>query len=50
MDFSHGEQIQKISMYILRQFYLLPFNENGDFYQEFYERLAAAKGFTDNIL
>lgn len=40
MDFSHGDNIHKLNMYVLQQFYLRPFDENKDFYQEFYERLA----------
>jgi len=41
MEFEHGENIQKLNMYILKQFYLKPYNKEGDFYQEFYERLQA---------
>ncbi len=40
MDFSHGDNIHKLNMYVLQQFYLRPFDESKDFYQEFYERLA----------
>ena len=39
MDFEHGEKIKKLSMLILQQFYLKPYAADGDFYQEFYERL-----------
>ncbi len=42
MDFEHGENIQKLSMHILQQFYLKPYAADGDFYQEFYERLKAS--------
>jgi Predicted Fe-S-cluster oxidoreductase len=45
MDFEHGENIQKLNMYILKQFYLKPYSKEGDFYQEFYERLLTAKDF-----
>lgn len=45
MDFEHGENIQKLNMFILKQFYLKPYGEEGDFYQEFYERLLAARDF-----
>ena len=41
MDFEHGENIQKLSMLILQQFYLKPYAADGDFYQEFYGRLNA---------
>lgn len=41
MDFEHGEKIQKLNMYILKQFYLTPYDAEGDFYQEFYERLSS---------
>ena len=44
MDFEHGENIQKLSMYLLRQFYLKPYDADGDFYHEFYERLETARG------
>lgn len=43
MDFGHGEDnIRKLSMYLLNQFYLKPYAASGDFYQEFYERLETA--------
>lgn len=45
MDFEHGEKIQKLSMYLLKQFYLKPYDAEGDFYQEFYERLAEASRY-----
>ena len=45
MDFEHGENIQKLSMYLLKQFYLKPYDAEGDFYQEFYERLAEASRY-----
>lgn len=41
MAFEHGENIQKLSMLILQQFYLKPYAADGDFYQEFYGRLNA---------
>ncbi len=44
MDFEHGENIQKLNMYILQQFYLKSYDAEGDFYHEFYERLEAARG------
>lgn len=43
MEFEHGENIKTLSMYILQQFYLKPYAIEGDFYQEFYERLKTAK-------
>ena len=45
MDFEHGENIPKLNMYILKQFYLKSYSKEGDFYQEFYERLLTAKDF-----
>lgn len=39
MDFGHGENIQKLCMSILQQFYLKPYAADGDFYQEFYGRM-----------
>ncbi len=45
LDFEHGEKIQKLSMYLLKQFYLKPYDAEGDFYQEFYERLAEASRY-----
>ncbi len=50
MNFEHGENIQKLSMYLLRQFYLKAFAADGDFYQEFYERLEESRTYTDKIL
>ncbi len=46
MDFTHGENIQRLSMYILKQFYLNPYDADKDFYQEFYERLEGASKYT----
>lgn len=44
MNFEHGdENIRKLNMYVLNQFYLKPYAADRDFYQEFYERLEAAK-------
>ena len=43
MDFGHGgDNIRKLNMYLLNQFYLKPYAAAGDFYQEFYERLETA--------
>lgn len=46
MDFTHGEEnIRKLNMYILNQFYLKPYATDGEFYEEFYERLETARIF-----
>lgn len=36
------EFAQKVSMYVLKQFYILPFNEEEDFYEQLGKRLEAA--------
>ena len=38
-----------ISMHVLTQFYLTPYKANGDFYEEFYERLEKSRLFTESI-
>lgn len=37
------DKAKKVSMYILKQFYLLPYNMEEDFYSQFYHRLEEAK-------
>lgn len=39
----HSEEIKDVSMYILTQFYLIPFSETEDFYVQFEKRLANAE-------
>jgi hypothetical protein len=43
MTFEDSEKIQSISMYLLQNFYLLPYETNQDFYPQFYARLAQAR-------
>ena len=38
-----------ISMHVLTQFYLTPYKADGDFYEEFYERLEKSRLFTESI-
>lgn len=40
-----GMAAKTVSMYVLKQFYLTPFDRDRDFYEQFYERLEAAGGF-----
>lgn len=41
MDSEQDEQdVRKLNMYILNQFYLKPYTADGDFYQEFYNRIS----------
>ncbi|MDO5293228.1 MAG: YkgJ family cysteine cluster protein [bacterium] len=37
-------QIKQLSMYILNQFYMTPFDANGDFYEQFNHRYTKIKG------
>lgn len=37
------ELIKNLNMYVLNRFYIRSYEENRDFYEEFYERLAEAK-------
>lgn len=39
-----------ISMYLLKQFFLLPFQTSQDFYEQFYSRLEEAMAYTDQFL
>jgi hypothetical protein len=43
MTFEDSEKIQSISMYLLQNFYLLPYKTDQDFYPQFYARLAQAR-------
>lgn len=38
-----NDKIKSLSMYILQHFYLLPFDHEKDFYEQFYDRLEKAK-------
>ena len=38
-----------ISMHVLTQFYLTPYGEDGNFYEEFYERLEKSQLFTQSL-
>ena len=33
------EQIKPVSMELLRRFYMAPYDLDGDFYEQFYERM-----------
>ena len=33
------EQIKPVSMELLRRFYIMPYDLDGDFYEQFYERM-----------
>lgn len=37
------EHVKKIGMYILKTFYLKPYDDTDDFYEQFYSRLKAAE-------
>ncbi len=39
----HPEEVKEISMFLLTQFYLIPFTETEDFYTQFEKRLKVAK-------
>ena len=43
------ETSRTISMHILTQFYLTPYSSDGNFYDEFYERLEKSKLFTNAL-
>lgn len=43
-------KLKTISMYILQNFYLLPFSSEEDFYVQFYTRLEKAMAYTDSLL
>lgn len=45
-----AETIRKISMYLLKQFYMLPYEPERDFYGQFYQRFEAAKEFSEQLL
>lgn len=38
-----------ISMHVLTQFYLTPYGEDGNFYEEFYERSEKSQLFTQSL-
>ena len=38
-----SELIRNLNMYVVNQFYRKPYDEKRDFYEQFYERLAAGK-------
>lgn len=40
---------KSISMYILQQFYLLPYDNSRDFYSQYEARMAAAKEWSENL-
>lgn len=42
---SHGGEndVKKIGMYVLQSFYVRPYDENNNFYEQFYERLQTAE-------
>lgn len=40
---------KSISMYILQQFYLLPYDNSRDFYSQYESRMAAAKEWSENL-
>lgn len=40
---------KNVSMYVLKQFYLTPFDESRDFYEQFYSRLQAAGVWKETI-
>lgn len=45
-----AETIRKISLYLLKQFYMLPYEPERDFYGQFYQRFEAAKEFSEQLL
>lgn len=42
--------IKNINMYLLNQFYIMSYDENLDFYQQFYERIEKSKVFLKSSL
>ena len=38
-----SDLIRNLNMYVVNQFYRKPYDEKRDFYEQFYERLAAGK-------
>ena len=38
-----SDLIRNLNMYVVNQFYRKPYDGNRDFYEQFYERLAAGK-------
>ncbi len=41
--------IKSVSMYILQQFYLLPYDSSRDFYSQYESRMAAAQEWSDRL-
>ena len=46
---SSPDLAKSISMYILQQFYLLPYDTSRDFYSQYEARMAAAKEWSENL-
>lgn len=46
---SSSDLAKSISMYILQQFYLLPYDTSRDFYSQYEARMAAAKEWSENL-
>ena len=44
-SFQEEASLKNVSMYLLKNFYLIPYDENQDFYFQFEERLEKAKRY-----
>src|SRR5699024_3338901 len=44
-SFSEQETQKKIAMYVLKTFYLAPYDQERDFYEQFEERMAKAERY-----
>lgn len=41
--------MKEVGMYILKYFYLMPYDKDNDFYEQFRERLETAKEFVRTL-
>ena len=49
LEDASSDLAKSVSMYILQQFYLLPYDSSRDFYSQYEARMAAAKEWSENL-
>lgn len=49
LEDASSDLAKSVSMYILQQFYLLPYDTSRDFYSQYEARIAAAKEWSENL-
>ena len=49
LEDASSDLAKSVSMYILQQFYLLPYDSSRDFYSQYEARIAAAKEWSENL-